>query len=173
MVVGKLLLSGEQIQKRIGELADQINDDYREGDLLAIGILKGAFMFFADLIRLVRVPVTVDFIISSSYIKDETSGEVKIHYDVREPITGRNVLLIEDIVDTGITLNYIRERLLENAPHSLKICTLLDKKEKRIVEVPIDYRGFSIPDEFVIGYGIDYDDTFRNLPYISVFKKER
>ncbi len=171
MVIGKPLLREEQIQKKVVELAEKINNDYKDGSLLAIGILKGAFMFFSDLIRHIKVPLIVDFIIASSYIKTDTSGEVKIHYDIREPVAGKDVLLVEDIVDTGITLNFIRERILENTPRSLKICALLDKKERRLVDVPLDYVGFEVPNVFIIGYGIDYDDKFRNLPYISIFKK--
>jgi hypoxanthine phosphoribosyltransferase len=104
-------------------------------------------------------------------MKSETTGEIKIHYDIREDLAGKDVLLIEDIVDTGITLNYIRERILQEEPGSLRICTFLDKKERREVDVPIDYVGFEIPNEFVVGYGLDYDNRYRNLPYISIFKK--
>jgi len=128
-------------------------------------------MFFSDLVKTIRVPLNVDFIIASSYLKDHTSGEVKVHYDVRDVVRGKDILLIEDIVDTGVTLNYLRERLLTQSPRSLKICTFLDKRERRIVDVPLDYRGFEIPNEYVVGYGLDYDNKFRNLPYISIFKK--
>jgi hypoxanthine phosphoribosyltransferase len=128
-------------------------------------------MFFSDLVRHIKVPLTVDFIVASSYVKTETSGEVKIHCDIRTDITGRDVLLVEDIVDTGITLNYIRQMFFERRPSSLRICALLDKKERRVVDVPIDYRGFEIPNEYVVGYGLDYDDQYRNLPYVSIFKK--
>jgi hypoxanthine phosphoribosyltransferase len=129
-------------------------------------------MFFADLIRALKVSVTVDFIISSSYLKSTSTGEVKIFYDIREEIANRDVLLIDDIVDTGISLNYIRERILSQGPESLRICILLDKRERRIVDVPIDYTGFEIPDRFVVGYGLDYDNRYRNLPYIAIFKKK-
>ncbi len=171
MVIGRPLFTAEQIQERVKAIAEEISRDYAGREILAIGILKGAFMFFSDLVRQIRVPLTVDFIIASSYVKTQTTGEVKIYYDVRESIEGRDVLLIEDIVDTGITLNYIRERLLQRAPESLKICAFLDKKERRIVDVPIDYRGFVIPNEYVVGYGLDYDNRYRNLPYIAIFKK--
>jgi hypoxanthine phosphoribosyltransferase len=116
--------------------------------------------------------MTLDFIIASSYVKTETSGEIKIHYDIKGDISDKHVLLIEDIVDTGVTLNHIRERVLSRTPLSLKICTFLDKKERRLVDVPLDYAGFIIPNEFVVGYGLDYDNKFRNLPYISIFKKK-
>ncbi|MBI5641348.1 MAG: hypoxanthine phosphoribosyltransferase [Nitrospirae bacterium] len=171
VVVGKPFLTVEQIQKKVKELADQISGDYEGKDLLAIGILKGAFIFFSDIVRLIRTPLTIDFLIASSYLKAESLGEVKLHYDIREDVIDKDVLLIEDIVDTGVTLNYIRERILMRGPKSLKICTFLDKSGRREVDVPLDYVGFSIPNEFVVGYGLDYDNKFRNLPYISVFRK--
>ncbi len=171
MIVGKPLLSEEQIQERIKQLAEEITRFYQGRDLVAIGILKGAFMFFSDLVRHIRIPLTVDFIVASSYVKTETSGQVQIHCDIRTDIAGRDVLLVEDIVDTGITLNYIRQMFLERRPASLKICALLDKKERRVIDVPIDFKGFEIPNEYVVGYGLDYDDQYRNLPYVSIFKK--
>lgn len=170
-VVGKPFLTVEQIQRKVRELAERISDDYDGKDLVAVGILKGAFIFFSDIVRMVRVPLAIDFLIASSYLKDGSSGEVKMHYDIREDIAGKDVLLIEDIVDTGITLNYIRERILLRGPRSLRICTFLDKRKCRQVDVPLDYVGFEIPGEFVVGYGLDYDNKYRNLPYISVFKK--
>lgn len=171
MIIGRPFLTVEQIQHKVKELASIISDDYEGKDILAVGILRGAFMFFSDIVRVIKVPVTVDFLIVSSYLKTETTGEVKIHADLRENVKGNDVLLIEDIVDTGITLKYIRNMLLERGPASLKICTLLDKKERRRVEVPLDYVGFEIPNEYVVGYGLDYENKFRNLPYISIFKK--
>jgi len=172
MVIGKPLLTTRQIQVKVKELAERISKDYSGKELLAVGILKGAFMFFSDIVRSIEVPLTVDFIIASSYLKTETSGEVKIYYDVREDFAEKHVLLIEDIVDTGITLNQIRERMLARCPKSLKICAFLDKKERREVQVPLDYVGFEIPNKYVVGYGLDYDNKFRNLPYISIFKKK-
>jgi len=171
MVVGKPFLTVEQIQNKNRELADRISNDYKGKNLLAVGILKGAFIFFSDIVRLIRVPLYIDFLVVSSYLKSESSGEIIMHSDVREEIADKDVLLIEDIVDTGITLNYIRERFLQKEPKSLRICTFLDKKSRRQVDVPIDYVGFEIPDKFVVGYGLDYDNKFRNLPYISTFKK--
>lgn len=170
MVVGKPLLTVQQIQKKVQELADTISEDYEGRDLLAVGILKGAIIFFSDIVRFIRSPLTIDFIIASSYMKTDTTGEVKIYYDIREDIADRDVLLIEDIVDTGVSINYIRERILMKGPKSLKICTFLNKVERRQVDVPLDYVGFEIPNEFVVGYGLDYDNKFRNLPYISIFK---
>lgn len=171
MVVGKPLLSVEQIQKRVSELAGSISADYEGKNLLAIGILKGAFIFFSDLVRYIQTPMSIDFLIASSYLKDESTGEVKIYYDIREDIADKDILLVEDIVDTGVTLNYLRERILMKGPRSLGICTFLDKKERREVDVPLDYVGFTIQDEFVVGYGLDYDNQFRNLPYLAIFKK--
>ena len=171
MVVGRPFLTVEQIQKKVKELADVISEDYEGQDLLAVGILKGAFVFFSDLVRMIRTPLTVDFLIASSYLKGDSTGDVRLHYDIREKISGKDVLLVEDIVDTGVTLNSIRERILMKGPKSLRICTFLDKAGRREVQVPIDYIGFSIPNDFVVGYGLDYDNKFRNLPYISIFKK--
>lgn len=171
MIVGKPFLSVDVINEKVKELAERISGDYAGKDLVAIGILKGAFMFFSDVVRAIRTPMTIDFFIASSYLKSETSGEVKIHHDVREEVEDRDVLLIDDIVDTGVTLNYLRERILMRGPRSLKICSFLDKRERREVDVPLDYVGFTIPNEFVVGYGLDYDNKFRNLPYISFFKK--
>ncbi len=172
MIIGRPFLTTEQIHEKVIELADRISKDYAGKEILAIGILKGSFMFFADIIRALKTPVTLDFIVAASYLKTTSTGEVKIHYDIREDIKGKHVLLIDDIIDTGISLNYIRERILSKGPASLKVCALLDKKERREVNVPMDYIGFEIPNQFFVGYGLDYDNKYRNLPYIAVFKKE-
>jgi hypoxanthine phosphoribosyltransferase len=172
MVTGKPLLTVEQIQSKVQELAALISTDYQGKDLLSVGILRGAFMFFSDIVKFIKVPMEIDFLIVSSYIKTGSSGVVDIHADIREDIKDRNVLLIEDIVDTGISLNHIRDMLLRRTPASLRICTLLDKRSRRKIEVPLDYVGFKIPDAFVVGYGLDYENSFRNLPYIATFKHE-
>lgn len=172
MFIGTPLISEEQIQKKVKELAYKISSDYANKDLLVIGILKGSFMFFSDLIRYIQTPLKVDFVIASSYIKDKSSGEVKIHYFPREEIQGKDILLVDDIIDTGISLKMIREKILSMNPASLRICVLLDKAERRVVDVPVDYIGFKIPNKFIVGYGLDYHEMFRNLPYITVFKKE-
>ncbi len=172
MITGKPLYTVNQIQDRVKELACAISDDFKGEELLVIPILKGAFMFASDLVRNIKVPLELDFIMASSYLKTDSTGDVTLHYDVRESIKGRNVLLVEDIVDSGVTLNYIRERLLQKRPASLKICGLLNKQARREVDVPLDYIGFEIPDVFVVGYGLDYDNKYRNLPYLAVFKKE-
>jgi len=171
MITGKPFLTVEQIQYKVKKLAGKISEDYEGKDLVSIGILKGAFMFFSDIVKLIQVPMEIDFLIASSYIKDKTSGEVSIHADLRVDIKNKHVLLIEDIVDTGLTLKYIRKILLERKPASLKICAFLNKKSRRIAEVPLDYVGFEIPNEYVVGYGLDYENRYRNLPYISIFKK--
>ena len=171
MIIGKPLFTVEQIRNRVREIADAISSDYEGKDILVVGILRGAFMFMSDLVRAIKVPVVIDFIIASSYVKTDSTGEIKIHYYIREDIADKDILLIEDIVDSGVTLNHLRERILARRPKSLKICALLDKKERRLVDVPLDYVGFSIPDEFVVGYGLAYDNNFRNLPYIAIFKK--
>jgi hypoxanthine phosphoribosyltransferase len=172
MIIGKPLFTTRQIQAKVKELAQIISKDYAGKEILAVGILKGSFMFFSDIVRAIEVPLTIDFILASSYVKSETSCEVKIHYDIREDISDKHVLLIDDIVDTGITLNQIRERILTRFPLSLKICTFLDKKERREVDIPLDYVGYVIPNQFVVGYGLDYDNKYRNLPYISIFRKK-
>ena len=172
MVIGKPLYTVNQIQDKVKELGEMISRDCEGSDnLLVVPILRGAFMFASDLVRAIRVPLTMDFITASSYVKTDTTGEVRLHCDIRENIKDRDVLLVEDIADTGITLNYIRERFLERGARSLKICALLDKKERRVVDVPLDYIGFVIPNVFVVGYGLDYENRFRNLPYIAIFKK--
>jgi hypoxanthine phosphoribosyltransferase len=172
MIIGKPFLTTSQIQAKVKELALEISRDYAGKKMLAVGILKGSFMFFSDIVRSIEVPLTLDFILASSYVRSETSGEVKIHYDIREDVSDKDVLLIDDIVDTGITLNQIRERVLSRGPLSLKICTFLDKKERREVDVPLDYVGYVIPNHYVVGYGLDYDNNYRNLPYISIFRKK-
>jgi hypoxanthine phosphoribosyltransferase len=172
MIIGKPLFTTEQIQSKVTELADMISHDYLGKEIVAIGILKGSFMFFSDLVRAIQQPVTIDFIVASSYIRTTSTGEVKVHYDVKEDLKGKNVLLIDDIIDTGISLNFLRERILTKNPESVKICTFLNKKERRVVDVHLDYVGFEIPNVFVVGYGLDYADRFRNLPYIAIFKKK-
>jgi len=172
VITGKPFLTARQIQTRVRELAQEISKDYQDKPMLAVGILKGSFMFFSDIVRSIQVPLILDFIVASSYVKSQSSGEVKIYYDLREDVADKHVLLIDDIVDTGITLNHIRERLLARFPLTLKICVFLDKKERREVDVPLDYVGYIIPNQYVVGYGLDYDNQYRNLPYISFFKKK-
>ncbi len=171
MVIGKPLLTVEQIQKKVKELAAEISRDYKGKELLTVGILRGSFMFFSDIVKSIQVPMNIDFLIVSSYIKTNNKGKIEIHADLREDIKDRHVLLIEDIADTGLSLSHIRDLLHNRSPASLKICVLLNKKERRKVDVPLDYIGFEIPDKYVVGYGLDYENKFRNLPHIVTFKK--
>jgi hypoxanthine phosphoribosyltransferase len=172
MITGKPFLDVEQVQDRVKELAAEISKDYEGREIIAIGILKGAFMFFSDLVKHIQVPMEIDFLLVSSYAKTESTGEMNIHADLREDIRDRHVLLIEDIVDTGLTLKFIKTLLLERNPASLKICTFLDKKPRRMADINIDYAGFEVPDEYLVGYGLDYENKYRNLPHIAIFKKE-
>jgi len=171
MITGKPFLTAEQIQKKVRELATKISEDYKGKELLSVGILKGAFMFFSDIVKLIQVPMDIDFLIASSYTKTQSTGKVTIHADLRLDIKDRHVMLIEDIIDTGITLKYIKDMLLARNPASLKTCVFLDKIERRKADIHLDYVGFEIPNEYVVGYGLDYENKFRNLPYISIFKK--
>lgn len=171
--IAEILIDEERLQKRIKELGEQISKDYEGKDLLLICVLKGAFMFLADLIRHIRIPHEIDFMATSSYgAATETSGVVRILKDLDSPIAGRNVLIVEDIIDTGLTLDYLTRILRARNPSSLRICTLLNKKERRLVNVPLDYVGFDIPNKFVVGYGLDFGEIYRNLPYIAVLKPE-
>jgi hypoxanthine phosphoribosyltransferase len=164
------LINEERLQTRIKELGRQISADYAGHDLLLLCILKGGVLFLSDLMRQLTIPHEIDFLAVSSYGKEvrESTGVVRILKDLDEPIAGRSVLIVEDIVDTGHTLAYITNILQARQPASLKICTLLDKVERRQVEIPVDYIGFVIPDKFVFGYGLDLDEKLRNLPFIAV-----
>lgn len=163
-----VLIDEATLAKRIAELGKQISDDYRDKDLALVAILKGSFMFLADISRALDVECTTDFLGLSSYgHRTSTSGVVQITSDLSAPIEGRDVLVIEDIIDTGLTMRYLLENLHTRKPRSLKICTLLHKPSRTKVEVPIDYVGFTIEDHFVIGYGLDYQDRFRNVPFIG------
>jgi hypoxanthine phosphoribosyltransferase len=167
--VGNILLTEEQIRARVGEMGAVLSKEYAGKSPVLVNILKGGFIFLADLIRAMDVPCEVDFMVVSSYEdKGESSGVVRILSDLGLNVEGRHVIIVEDIVDTGLTLDYLRELILARNPASLKIVTLLDKSEKRQVNVPIDLVGFRIPNEFVVGYGLDYAQLYRNLPYITV-----
>jgi hypoxanthine phosphoribosyltransferase len=169
----RIILTEDEIQTRISELAEQISHDFADlGEIYLIGILKGAFILLADLARQIEIPHKVDFMALSSYGKTaETTGEVRIIMDLREPIEEKHVVIVEDIVDTGNTLHYLQRLLKGRKPASLKTCVLL-RKERNLVDLPIDYLGFEIPDVWVVGYGLDYADTYRTLPYIAELKKE-
>ncbi|MCL5046482.1 MAG: hypoxanthine phosphoribosyltransferase [Actinobacteria bacterium] len=169
--VERILLSAEEIRAQVAELGRKISEDYQGKELVVVGILKGAAIFCADLLREITVPVAIDFMAVSSYgASTKSSGVMRILKDLDESIEGKHVLLVEDIVDTGLTLNYLREYLEGRNPASLRVCVLLDKPSRRKTDITVEYRGFEIPDEFVVGYGLDYAEKYRNLPYISVLK---
>ena len=163
----KILISRDEIAKAVDRLASEIKKDYQGKQPLLIGVLKGSFMFMADLIRQLDLPLELDFIGLSSYgAARESSGKVRVVQGVKTPIKGRDILVIEDIVDTGITISFLLDYLKKKKPASLKLCALTDKPSRRRVPVPIDYLGFTVPDEFIVGYGLDLDQRFRNLPDI-------
>jgi len=165
----RVLVTREDLERRVAELAAEINRDYAESDrLLCIGVLKGSVFFMVDLLKHLSVPLAIDFFQTSSYGGSTTPGEVRIRKDVDLPVRGKDVLLIEDVVDTGHTLNTILGLLRFRGARSVRLCALLDKSSAREVEVPIDYRGFDIENLFVVGYGLDFDEHHRNLPYIAV-----
>ncbi len=165
---GKVQISGEQIQQRINVLGEQIRQDYQDKDLHLIGVLNGAFIFMADLARAIDLPLSVDFLSVSSYgSSQESSGEVRLTKDLNTSLKGKHVLFVEDIVDTGLTINYLLNYLQGREPLSLKVVTLLSKPARRKVEVPIEYMGFEIEDAFVYGYGFDIDQKYRNIPFIT------
>ncbi len=171
-IFGRPIVTQEQMRNRIRELGRQITADYANKELILIGILKGAYAFYADLARVIRVPLRVDFLVVASYSsKSKTSGKVKMVTDLTENITGRDVLLVEDIVDSGLTLRYLLKQLSLRKPKSVRVCTLLNKAERRRVTVPIHYVGFNIPNKYVVGYGLDYRQKYRNLPYLAVLDK--
>lgn len=169
----KVLLSEEEVDKRIQEIGDQITKDYAGQSVHLVCVLKGGSFFMCELAKRINLPVSLDFMSVSSYGSDtKSSGVVKIVKDLDESLAGKNVIVVEDIVDSGRTLSYLLEMLKDRKPASLKLCTLLDKPERRVVDVDVTYTGFKVPDVFVVGYGLDYDQLYRNLPYIGevVFK---
>jgi len=165
---GKILISEEQIRRRIAELGEQITQQYKGRSIHVIGVLKGAFMFMSDLVRVIDLPMTIDFLSISSYGNlTKSSGVVSLLTDLTIPIEGKDVLVVEDIVDTGLTLRYLLDNMKTRNPNSLRVCALLDKPERREAHVSVDYCGFVIPNRFVVGYGLDGEQFLRNLPYIG------
>ena len=165
----KVLLSEEEVDARIRQIAAKISKDYAGKEIHMICVLKGGVFFTCELAKRITVPVSLDFMSVSSYGSEtKSSGVVRIVKDLDEPLKGKDVIVIEDIVDSGRTLSYLLEMLRDRGPASLRLCTLLDKPERRVTDVHVDYTGFQIPDEFVVGYGLDYDQRYRNLPYIGV-----
>ncbi len=170
--VERVLISEEELQRKVRELGEQITRDYRDKEIRVVGILRGAFIFMADLVRNIHVPLSVDFMSISSYGDEvESNGIVRILKDLDKPITRKHVLIVEDIVDTGLTLKHLREVLATREPASVRICALLNKEERRVVkDLQIDYLGFNIPNYFVVGYGLDFAERYRNYPFIFVLK---
>ncbi len=165
----RVLIPEDKVDERIAQLGEQISQDYAGRQVHLIGILKGSIFFICELAKRITVPVTMDFMSVSSYgAGTRSSGVVKLIKDLDDPISGKDVLVVEDIIDSGRTLSYLLKNLSSRQPASIRLCTLLDKPERREVDVEVDYQGFRIPDEFVIGYGLDYDQRYRNLPYIGV-----
>jgi hypoxanthine phosphoribosyltransferase len=172
--IGEVLVSGADLERRITELGAEISSDYEGRDLVMIGVLKGAVLFIADLMRQLTVRCEVDFMAVSSYgSATDSSGVVRILKDLDAPIEGRDVLIVEDIVDSGLTLQYLVRNLRARAPGSLEVCALLTKPDRRRVELPIRYVGFEIPNRYVIGYGLDYAQRYRNLGYVAVLNEQR
>jgi hypoxanthine phosphoribosyltransferase len=167
----EVLLSEERIRARVAELAREITRDYAGRPLVVVGVLKGALVFLADLMRAIDLPLALDFVGLSSYVGKESTGHVQITADLTRPIGGMHVLLVEDIVDTGLTMRWLVDRLSERNPASVAICALLEKPTRHRASVPIRYRGFEIADEFVVGYELDWDGRLRNLPYVGVVRE--
>jgi len=163
-----ILLEKDTLYSRVVEIADQINEDYQNKNPVLVGILKGAFVFMADLIRNINIPVEVDFLCIASYDGKDSSGVVRLSNDLSINIEDRDVIVVEDIIDSGRTISFIMDNLSTRRPRSIGVCTLLNKKEDRMVDVPLAYVGFNIPSVFVVGYGLDYENQYRNLPYIGV-----
>ena len=171
--IDHILVTSDQLREEIARIGERITADYAGKDLLLVGVLKGAIMFMVDLARSIDLPVTIDFMAVASYgASTQTSGIVRILKDLDNTIEGKHVLVVEDIIDSGLTLNYTLETLRARNPASLRVCALLNKKERRQVDVPVDYVCFEIPDEFVVGYGLDFNQIYRNLPFIGVLRPE-
>jgi hypoxanthine phosphoribosyltransferase len=172
-IFGRPIVTQEEMRARIKELGKQIATDYAGKDFVLVGVLKGAYAFYADLARAIRIPMRVDFLIVTSYGgQSKTSGKVKVVTELTEDIKGKDVVLVEDIVDSGLTARYLIKTLAKHKPKSIKICTLLSKPERRTIDVHLDYVGFKIPDKYVVGYGLDYQQKYRNLPYLAVLDME-
>jgi hypoxanthine phosphoribosyltransferase len=170
---GRPIVTQEEMRTRIRELGKQITADYTGKDFVLVGVLKGAYAFYADLARAIRIPMRVDFIVVTSYgSRAKTTGKVKMVTELTEDIKGKDVLLVEDIVDSGLTIQYLVKQLSKRKPRSMKVCTLLSKTERRMIDVPLAYIGFNIPDKYVVGYGLDYQQKYRNLPYLAVLDVE-
>jgi hypoxanthine phosphoribosyltransferase len=172
-IFGRPIVTQEEMRARIRELGKQITADYTGKDFVLVGVLKGAYAFYADLARAIRIPMRVDFlIVTSRGLRAKTSGKVKLITELTEDIKDKDVLLVEDIVDSGLTVQHLVKTLTKKKPRSIKVCTLLNKPDSRTINVPIDYVGFKIPNKYVVGYGLDYQQKYRNLPYLAVLDVE-
>ena len=170
--IGEVLVTADELQRRVGELGEQISRDYAGRSLLLVGVLKGAVFFLSDLMRFIDIPVELDFMAVASYgSATDSSGVVRILKDLDTAIEGRDVLIVEDIVDSGLTLQYLMRNLGSRNPRTLEVCALLNKPERRKVDLPTRYVGFEIPDRFVVGYGLDYEEQHRNLPFVAVLER--
>ncbi|NLI89707.1 MAG: hypoxanthine phosphoribosyltransferase [Epulopiscium sp.] len=170
--IEKILISEDEISRKTKEIGRQISKEYKGKEVLVVGILKGSSVFMSDLIREIDIPLQIDYMVVSSYgTSTQSSGVVRIEKDLQHSIEGKHIIIVEDIVDTGLTLAYIKKILTGRNPSSIKICTLLDKPARREKNVDIDYAGFEVPDEFIVGYGIDYAEYYRNLPFIGALKR--
>lgn len=171
--IHEILYTQDQILQRVAEIGGKISKDYAGKDLLLVGVLKGVMLFMADLLRSITIPVEVDFMAVSSYSPEaRDKGLVRLVKDLEIPIQDRNVLFVEDVVDTGLTLNYLLRNLRTRSPSSLEVCTLFNKQRHRLIEIPLKYVGFDMPDRFIVGYGLDYRERYRNLPYVGLLKAE-
>ena len=171
--IDRVLFTQEQIQDRITEIGLQISEDYAGKSLLLVGVLKGVICFFSDLMRAIQIPIEVDFMAVSSYSPESRDkGLVRLIKDLELPITNRHVLFVEDIIDTGLTINYLLQTLKTRQPASLEVCTLINKDKRRLIDLPIRYTGFEIPDYYIVGYGLDFQEQYRNAPYIGLLKAE-
>jgi hypoxanthine phosphoribosyltransferase len=170
--IAEILIPSEAIAAKVQELGQLVAHAYQGNDLLLVSVLKGGVIFLTDLMRAIPMPLAIDFLAISGYGAKDTAGVVRILKDLDQEITGRHVLVVEDIVDTGLTLSYLLRALQARQPMSLRVCTLLDRSARRIVDLPMAFRGFDIPDRFVVGYGLDYQERYRNLPFIGVLKPE-
>ncbi len=169
--LGKVLFTPQQIEEKVWRLGQTISADYAGRKPLLIGVLKGVLLFMADLLRAVTIPVEVDFMAVSNYsAAARASGVVRLEKDLEAPLDGRHVLFVEDVVDTGLTLNYLLRSLRERQPASLEVCTLFNKPHHRLIDIPIQYKGFDLPDRFVVGYGLDHREQYRNLPFVALLK---
>ena len=171
--IKNILIAEDVLQAKVAELGAKITEDYKGKDLLLVCVLKGAVIFVSDLMRKIDLPLEIDFMAISSYGSNtQSSGVVRILKDLNSSIEGRHVLIVEDIIDSGLTLSYLAENLKARGPESVEICTILDKPDRRTINLEIKYTGFQVPDEFVVGYGLDYAEKYRNLPYIAILKEE-